>query len=72
MRDWIEYYNDEPFFADRIEAQIALFIQIIAQIAGAKKIKASDFMICKNEKKHSFKEQKTAFEAMLKKMMKKG
>ena len=47
MRQWIEYYNTEPFLADRLEAQLAIFMNIIAQTAGAKNTKISDFMICK-------------------------
>ena len=66
MRQWIEYYNTEPFLADRLEAQLAIFMNIIAQIAGAKNTKISDFMICKPPPPSKKEQIKGFFKEMLK------
>lgn len=46
LYEWYEYYSEEPFFADRIEMQLAT---ICLQISGFGKSKSKheDFMICK-------------------------
>ena len=58
--DWYEYYNQEPFFADRIETQLAT-ISLIAASFGAsknKRPKHEDFMIRKKEKEILSQEEK--------------
>ena len=49
LYEWYEYYSEQPFFADRIEMQLAT---ICLQISGFGKSKAKheDFMICKKSK----------------------
>lgn len=49
LYEWYEYYSEEPFFADRLEMQLAT---VCLQISGFGKSKAKyeDFMICKKTK----------------------
>ena len=49
LYEWYEFYSEQPFFADRIEMQLAT---ICLQISGFGKSKAKheDFMICKKSK----------------------
>lgn len=66
--DWCEYYNLEPFFADRIETQLATVCTMIAGF-GKSKSKHSDFMVQKAEKQALTQEEKnkqliTAFESL--------
>ena len=46
-KEWQEYYNIEPFYADRIEMQIAATNTILSNTAGAKS-KLKDFVISRN------------------------
>ena len=50
LYDWYEYYNNEPFFADRIEIQLATVCTMIAGFGSKSKPKHDDFMIRKKEK----------------------
>lgn len=47
---WINYYNKEPFAADRQEFQMAHLMQMVASFGGSK-TKIKDFMVCKQEEK---------------------
>lgn len=49
LYDWYEYYNNEPFFADRIEIQLATLSLMVSSF-GKSKAKHEDFMIRKKEK----------------------
>lgn len=49
LYEWYEYYSNEPFFADRIEVQLATIGLMISSF-GKGKHKHEDFMICKKEK----------------------
>jgi len=51
LYEWYEYYSEEPFFADRLEMQMANVCLMIASSSGSKKAKHSDYMISKKEKK---------------------
>ena len=48
--DWIKYANKEPFFADRLEMQLAQLSTMVASF-GKSKATVKDFMIVKNESK---------------------
>jgi len=50
LYDWYEYYSNEPFFADRIEIQLATICTMIAGFGSKSKSKHDDFMIRKKEK----------------------
>lgn len=50
LYDWYEYYSNEPFFADRIEIQLATICTMIAGFGSKSKPKHDDFMIRKKEK----------------------
>ena len=52
LYDWYAYYNDEPFFADRIEIQLATISLMIRSFGGGKGKKPThdDFMIRRKEK----------------------
>lgn len=58
--DWYEYYNQEPFFADRIEIQLATISLMIRSFGGSKGKKPThdDFMIRRKEKVVLSKEEK--------------
>lgn len=56
LYDWYEYYNNEPFFADRIEIQLATLSLMVSSF-GKSKAKHEDFMIRKKEKEILSKEQ---------------
>lgn len=53
LYEWYEYYKEEPFLADRLEIQIASISSMIGSYAsgGKSKLKHSDYMIRKIEKK---------------------
>lgn len=70
MREWVEYYNTEPFFADRLEAQIAQLIAIIVNFMGGK-ASAQDFSISKAQQKSKI-QKKQEFEKAMRAMIKKG
>ena len=55
LYEWYEFYSEQPFFADRIEMQLAT---ICLQISGFGKSKSKheDFMICKKS------DRKTGFD----------
>lgn len=60
LYEWYDYYSQEPFFADRIEMQLAT---ICLQISGFGKSKSKheDFMICKkSERKVGFDKNDTS------------
>ena len=46
LYEWYEFYSEQPFFADRIEMQLAT---VCLQISGFGKSKSKheDFMICR-------------------------
>ncbi len=44
---WMEYYNKEPFEADRNEIQMANLSSIVVGLTGKSKLKTKDFMISK-------------------------
>lgn len=46
LYEWYEYYAQEPFFADRLEIQLATVSLMIAGF-GKSKSKHQDFMVCK-------------------------
>jgi len=48
LNEWLKYYSEEPFFADRLEIQMAT---LCAMTSGSKDAKHGDFMIRKIEKK---------------------
>lgn len=48
LYEWYEYYSEEPFFADRLEIQMA---NVSLMVAKSKKAKHSDFMVRKIEEK---------------------
>jgi len=48
---WMEYYNKEPFSADRQELQMANLSSIVVNLVGKSKLGTKDFMICKKEEK---------------------
>ena len=50
LYDWYEFYNEEPFFCDRIEIQLATLSLMVNGFGGGKS-KHSDFMIRKQEEK---------------------
>ena len=54
---WYDYYNQEPFLADRLEIQMATICQIVASFGSKNPPKHKDFMITgKKEKPKSHKE----------------
>lgn len=56
LYEWYDYYSQEPFFADRLEIQMANVCTMIASFGGSK-TKHSDYMIRKaEEKKQTLKE----------------
>lgn len=55
LSEWYRYYSEEPFIADRLEAQLAT-IGYIASSFGGGKSKHEDFMICKVDKKRTSKD----------------
>ncbi len=50
LYEWYEYYNEEPFLADRLEIQLATISMMVAAF-GKSKPKHSDYMIRNIEKK---------------------
>ena len=50
LYEWYDYYNEEPFLADRLEIQLATISLMVAGF-GKSKSKHSDFMIRNIEKK---------------------
>ena len=50
LYEWYDYYSEEPFFADRLEIQIANLCNIVGSFGGSK-LKHSDYMIRKIEEK---------------------
>lgn len=50
LEEWKDYYNLEPFPADRQEYQMAVLCQVIAATNGVK-AKVEDFMVCDRENK---------------------
>jgi len=52
LNGWYEYYQEEPFLADRIELQIATLSAIIGTSKGLK-YKAEEYMVTKREQKKS-------------------
>jgi len=50
LYEWYDYYNEEPFLADRLEIQLATVCTMIAGF-GKSKLKHSDYMVRKIEKK---------------------
>jgi len=57
LYDWYEYYNQEPFLADRLEIQLATVCQMVGSFGGSK-LKTKDFMITKkNDKKNLTKKE---------------
>ena len=53
--EWVEYYFEEPFIADRLEIQMATVCMMIAGF-GNSKSKHSDFMI-RQPKKEPIKQE---------------
>jgi len=65
LHEWYEFYNEEPFFADRLEIQMANASLMIASFSGSKKAKHSDYMVRKIEEKVlSLKEREDNIKAM--------
>lgn len=50
LYEWYDYYNEEPFLADRLEIQLATLSLMVSGF-GKSKSKHSDFMIRNIEKK---------------------
>ncbi len=50
LYEWYDFYNEEPFFADRLEIQMANLCNIAGSFGGSK-LKHSDYMIRKKEEK---------------------
>jgi len=52
LYDWYEYYHNEPFFADRMEIQLATISLMISAYGGGKGKKPThdDFMVRQKEK----------------------
>lgn len=52
LYEWYEYYTEEPFFADRIEIQLATISLMIKSFGGGKGKKPThdDFMVRRKEK----------------------
>lgn len=56
LYEWYEYYSEEPFFADRLEIQMAILCNIAGGFAGSK-LKHKDYMITgKKKEKQTLKE----------------
>ena len=51
LYEWYEFYAEEPFFADRLEIQMANVSFMMAAQSGSKKAKHSDYMIRKKKEK---------------------
>lgn len=49
LHEWYQYYNEEPFIADRLEIQLATIGFILASQNSKKKFKHSEFMVSKKE-----------------------
>ena len=65
LHEWYDYYSEEPFYADRLEMQMANISLMVANFGGSKKAKHSDFMVRKIEKKElSLKEREDNIKAM--------
>lgn len=66
---WYEYYNEEPFLADRNEQQMAILSNLVASFGGSK-AKVKDFMVSNKNKKEPIaredylKSLKSAFSSM--------
>ncbi len=50
LYEWYEYYSEEPFFADRIEFQLATVCNMIGGF-GKSKLKHEDYMVSKKKEK---------------------
>lgn len=50
LHEWYEYYEQEPFLADRLEIQLATLSSMVGGFGGSK-LKPNDFMISKKEKR---------------------
>ena len=46
LYEWYEYYSEEPFFADRLEIQLATLCNMVGSF-GKSKLKHSDYMVRK-------------------------
>lgn len=49
LHEWYEYYNQEPFMADRLEIQLARVCHIAGSFGGSK-AEFSDYMISNKSK----------------------
>lgn len=56
FRGWGEYYEKEPFFADRMECLLAQISYLIASFMGSS-AKIDDFFISKRENKRNLKDE---------------
>lgn len=45
LSEWVEFYNEEPFMADRIEVQLARLSAITVSQKSGKAVNVSDFMV---------------------------
>jgi len=62
---WYEYYNEEPFLADRIEVQLATVCQMVASFGSKNPPKHKDFMLTgKKDKPKDGKEFEENLKAM--------
>ena len=64
LYEWYDYYSEEPFFADRLEVQMANVCNMIGSF-GKSKLKHKDYMIRKVEERTlSLKEKEDNIKAM--------
>lgn len=72
LYEWYDYYSQEPFFADRLEMQLATLSTMVGGFGGSK-LKPNDFMIRKlEEKKLTNKEFENNLKEMFAGFAKKG
>lgn len=48
---WVDYFNTEPFLADRIENQLATLIAVVFNMFAKEPVSQEDFMVSKIRKK---------------------
>lgn len=49
LKGWAEYWSEEPYMPDRIEAQLAVLTAVVAKAHGSNR-EPIDFMISKTKK----------------------
>jgi hypothetical protein len=50
LYEWYDYYSEEPFFADRLEIQMANVCTMVGSFGGSK-AKHNDYMVRRKEEK---------------------